>query len=823
MVQGGCARFVAYISAVFALWLVLAAQGHASTYWGATIAGETYGQTGPAPANTSAWNLFERHAGRKVAVLNTYQSWCQFDATTMNATQTRGAIPLVPMALGNGVTLADVVNGSQDTAIRNWAKAAKAWGHPFFFAPWWEMNGAWYSWGRSPDFVAAWRHFHDLVVQEGATNVTWTWVVNSIWSDPESDPTPYYPGDAYVDWTGLDSYNWGRDPAQPAHWTNPDQTFTPTLEIIKTVAPAKPIAIVENASTEIGGNKGDWIRELLTTYLPHHPEIKTNMWFNWNFPKNGFHSSWPIETSAPAEQAFRAGIQSSVYAEAPSSLPQLTKVPTAPLGTGEAPRPDDLSPAAEIASPPSLAVAPDGTTTVVWSARAGSSPGSSFEVFARRIASNGGPGAIQRLTATGEDALSPQVAVAPDGTATVAWIRSDGEHFLVQARRIAPDGGLDPSTKTLSSSGGNAMDPRLASGADGTSTVVWKRFDGFHYLIKERRISPGGTLEAESHTLSAGGQDAVEPRVAALPEGGATVVWSRFDGSQSIIQRRQIAPDGTPREATDDLSASEGSAVEPEVTAAPDGTATVVWDRFDGSHWIVQARRLSPAGTPLATTSLSASGGDAAEPQIAVGPDGSATVVWSRFDGTNFLAQIRRLAADGTAAPSPETLSAPGRGASGPEVAWSANDTLTTSWRRFNGAGDVVEAKTVLPPGDPPETPAAGVAQQPAAKSTVRAVVNNSFAIGRALLNLKAGTARLPITVPGPGRLELLGAIVRGRHIDTAGKAVLKVAAKPGKKRVLDRTGSVRLMVTVTFVPDGGQPSSQTKAVKLRRRAGTGL
>ena len=52
------------------------------------------------------------------------------------------------------------------------------------------MNGEWYSWGRDPNFVAAWRHFHDIVVAGGATNVTWTWIVNSLWDDPLSDPTP---------------------------------------------------------------------------------------------------------------------------------------------------------------------------------------------------------------------------------------------------------------------------------------------------------------------------------------------------------------------------------------------------------------------------------------------------------------------------------------------------------------------------------------------------------------------------------------------------------------------------------------------------------
>src|SRR5689334_21148594 len=123
---------------IVGLLAVCAAPAPAAMYWGATISGEPYGETTSAPLNTNAWNLFERHAGRKVAMLNVGQDWGVFDEAEMNATQSRGAIPLVTMNL-NGTTLEQIAAGNQDTAIRNWAKKAKAWAHPFFFAPWWEM------------------------------------------------------------------------------------------------------------------------------------------------------------------------------------------------------------------------------------------------------------------------------------------------------------------------------------------------------------------------------------------------------------------------------------------------------------------------------------------------------------------------------------------------------------------------------------------------------------------------------------------------------------------------------------------------------------
>jgi Glycosyl hydrolase family 26 len=854
--------------AITCLLLAQAATAQGSIYFGATINGETYGQTGAAPTNQAAWDLFERHAGKKVAILAQGQGWAAFDKAKMDATSARGAIPLVTMGL-EGATLEEVVNGKQDAAIRGWAQAAKAWGHPFLFAPWWEMNGAWYPWGRSPQYVPAWRHFHDLVVQEGATNVTWTWLVNSIWSDPESDPTPYYPGDAYVDWTGLDSYNWGRNLAQPDRWIDPDQTLSPTLKIIEEVAPAKPVAIVEDASSELGGNKTDWIREMLTTYLPHHPEIGAYLWFNWNFPKGENRADWPIESSATAQQEFRKEIQSSVFVGGPVSLPSLTKVAPPVAPAADPPGPADLSTSAEMATGPEVAIAADGTATVVWSGRGG---GGDFTVFARRISPDGVPGAIQQLSPSGQDALDPRVAVAPDGTAAVAWTRFDGSNFLVQARRILPGGSVEEGTKNLSTTGQNSFSPQVAVGADGTATIVWKKFDGFHYLVQERRIAADGTREASFHTLSASKQDAIEPEVAAAADGTATVVWSRFDGSDSIVQERQIGADGTPAEATRDLSAAEESAIEPRVAIAPDGTATVVWvrsdganqivqarriapgdtpepgvenlsaagrsaaepelavgadgvatvvwDRWDGGSFVVQLRRLSAQGVPGATLNLSASGRDAAEPRLALGPAGVASVVWSRFNGANFIVQRRDVAADGTLAAT-QDLSAAGRSASDPSLAWGSDGTFAATWRRFDGAGDVVQAKLVPKPPPPPPAPEAG---QPGTGSggepgTRATAVDNSFQLGKARLNRRRGTATLPVTVPGAGGVSLAGAVPQQRELAAAGTALLRIVPKPAGRRVLARRGVLRLRLTVTFAPSGGVPNSRALIVRLRKSA----
>jgi hypothetical protein len=864
----------------------------ASVYFGATISGETYGGTGNAPDNLSAWETFERHAGKHVAILNEGQLWGQFDKGEVEATVAHGAIPLVTMNLAEGVTLESIAKGGQDATIKKWAQEAKAFGHPFLFAPWWEMNGGWYAWGKSPYFIAAWRRFHDIVVAQGATNVTWTWLVNSIWSDPESTPAPYYPGDAYVDWTGLDSYNWGENPSQPDRWITPDQTITPTLKIIRETAPTKPVIIVEDASTEYGGNKTDWIREMLTTYLPHHPEIKAFLWFNWNDLKHGIRHDWQIESSTPAQQQFRQSIQSSFFVPGPVSLPTLKKVTPPKPGAADPTQPTDIFYPAEVPTAADVAVAADGTATVVWSARTSGN----FTVYMRHIGPNG-TGPVTPLSDPSQDALAPQVAVAPDGTATVTWIRSDGTNFLVQARRVDPDGTPEASTENLSQGGHDAAAPRVDVGSDGTATVVWKRFDEGHYLVEERRLTPAGErLPAEAtNVLSEPGQDAVEPAVAAGPGGTATVAWSRYDGAHSIVQARRIGAAGAPEATTSALSAEGQSAVGPQVAVAPGGAATVVWNRFDGSHWVIQGERLSAAGAPegtaatlsnstrnaaepqlaagpdgkvtvvwdrydgtsfvvqarridaagglaAATLNLSASGRDAAEPQVDVAPNGTATVLWSRFDGSNWIVQRRDVAANESLA-AVSNLSAAGRRASAPALAWGSGGNLMMVWRRFAGSGDAVEAAPLpapfppLPPSPPVEEggdeeggggggePAPKPAGGSAAEGNLAAAAGPSSPIAggatlrlvKVIVNRKRGTARLLVEVSAPGRVALKGTVPRERAVDAGGTFAMRIVPKRAQRRVLAEQGSLPVKVTVSFQPLDGEALSRRLTVRLKR------
>jgi hypothetical protein len=99
-------------------------------------------------------------------------------------------------------------------------------------------------------------------------------------------------------------------------------------------------------------------------------------------------------------------------------------------------------------------------------------------------------------------------------------------------------------------------------------------------------------------------------------------------------------------------------------------------------------------------------------------------------------------------------------------------------------------------------------------------IPSNAFTITGITRNRRSGTARLNAQLSNPGLARLTGKGVKSRHTTraVAGGVTLKVVTGGKRRRRLSRTGGLRVPVTVTFYPTGGDPSSQTVLVKLRKR-----
>ena len=173
-----------------------------SRYWGASV-------PSPIPAGL---RVLAAKVGVKPGIGAYYQRFgSPFRDGPAAAIAKDGAIPLVqwdPV----GVKLSRVAAGRRDGYLKSYAAEVRRFRGRVIISFGHEMNGPWWKWGKghqpAAEFVAAWRHIHDVFKRAGTSNVIWLWNPNVLSGPPVAHFAAWWPGSSYVDWAGLDGYYW---------------------------------------------------------------------------------------------------------------------------------------------------------------------------------------------------------------------------------------------------------------------------------------------------------------------------------------------------------------------------------------------------------------------------------------------------------------------------------------------------------------------------------------------------------------------------------------------------------------------------------------
>src|SRR4051794_1356755 len=231
----------------------------------------------------------------------------------------------------NPYSLQAIAAGQFDAYLSAQGKALAAVGAPVAVRFAHEMNGSWYQWGQGvngntpADYVAAYRHVHDVITAAGASNVIWVWSPITVISRPNVPLAPLYPGDGYVDWLGLSVY-----------FSSPTATYAAdipsTLRELDRIAPAKPLYVTET-SVLPGPNRPAMIHDLITGLLTI-PNLVGLTWFNYDT-----NHDYRIDNDPPAAAQLAAELSSPYFGRAgqiddPVVPPPLTL--TKPTVTGTA-------------------------------------------------------------------------------------------------------------------------------------------------------------------------------------------------------------------------------------------------------------------------------------------------------------------------------------------------------------------------------------------------------------------------------------------------------------------------------------------------------
>lgn len=218
--------------------------------------------------STSAHTALETTVGAKIPRYVTYQdmgsggasNWPTTEATWCKSTN--HTLDIAWDMVSHPYLMTDITSGAADASIDAFFQAAKTHGDKVILRMFWEMNigpgpskaglaGGFNQNTTAAQWVAAWRYIYNRAkVTVGATNVWFFWCPNGADSgSPLYSASQLYPGDAYVDINGYDTYN-NPDWANGAWHTFDQQTSGPdSLVLAPATDKTQPMGIGELGTT----------------------------------------------------------------------------------------------------------------------------------------------------------------------------------------------------------------------------------------------------------------------------------------------------------------------------------------------------------------------------------------------------------------------------------------------------------------------------------------------------------------------------------------------------------------------------------------------
>ena len=241
-------------------------------------------------------------------LVSVFSAWVPADSTTYLHPNTNDLILFYDRYPGSvliwswepfGVTLQQINSGVHDAYIDEVARRIGAVGERVLIRFAHEMNGNWgWPWLNQPpaDYIAAWRRIVGRFRALGATNAEWVWSPNTVTVGGSSarDFPPWYPGDEYVHWTGLDGYNWG---TVHTGWRTFREVFEYSIGMITALSP-RGVIIAEtgcHSRGPSGQSKGDWYTQMATELKQNFPTLLGLVNSHMIDVRNGEDAEWRVD------------------------------------------------------------------------------------------------------------------------------------------------------------------------------------------------------------------------------------------------------------------------------------------------------------------------------------------------------------------------------------------------------------------------------------------------------------------------------------------------------------------------------------------------
>ena len=288
---------------------------------------------------------FEAKIGKEIGSVVWFPTWDdEFPLEACQKLQERGIIPHLTWEIfwpsedpnntrqtgSNGYEgFNEVLSGKHDAYIDRFAEGAKAFGERVLMRFLHEFNGNWYVWsgnkngkaeGGPEKVIEVWKYVVDRFRKVGADNVKWLWVPHGPSTDLSTEAwnsvANYWPGDDYVDWIGLDGYNFY--PQDPWGGKRPLRDFDNCFRKLYddcAVLGDQPMMIAEFGTGEFQSDEFDkaaWVTEAFQKIKSEYPRLKIFTWFNINKELD-----WRVNSSPASLKAFQEALADPYYISNP--------------------------------------------------------------------------------------------------------------------------------------------------------------------------------------------------------------------------------------------------------------------------------------------------------------------------------------------------------------------------------------------------------------------------------------------------------------------------------------------------------------------------
>lgn len=435
-----------------------------------------------------------------------------------------------------------------------------------------------------------------------------------------------------------------------------------------------------------------------------------------------------------------------------------------------------------------------------------------------------GRGADETATPSGATTIRAPV----DNKNNVIEVSKAAGVTVEQLRVEVPSGFVNTAGVQLEAPETTIREAHIQSAGAGNTEAVWVDTPATDASILDSRIhqigeyrgiaifGPRATIADSDVKVS--GQQAVDVEEAAST--GARILRSRIEAGEGLVMTLRDVPDMV-IDSTLIVGGERGISI--FAGLAPVSLVTLSNDTID-----VDAPKSGASGT-------------AVEARAEAGKTASVSLVNSialeaqRVEGEGASVTCKRSIVQAQAETSPEGTVSCGSVGGNLSALPSSVFVSGSDWHLLPGSpavdsgseGDSLSAtdldgapRVVDGDGDGVATIDRGAYELPTPVPGAGATPSNAFKFRKLKRNKKAGTAKLQVEVPGPGRLVLSGKKVKKftRDAKGAGTFALKVIPKAKLARSLRSKGTARTSVRVTFTPTGGTANTRSKALKLIQR-----